>query len=823
MAASTIRKKKAANKTAAPKRKKKAAPRKISHHTKPDGMTAEAWQRQLRVQIAAESRFSVVNIGEEAVFSDYQVHNPQSGNTYKVAIRSAGHAFNFCSCYDFKTNLLGTCKHIEAVLRKITRKPGTRKLLQQHYQPAYTSMYVTYAGERKVMIRIGSDNEKEFKRLFAAHCNATMELRQESFEQIDLLLKKAARINPSFRCYEDALQMIIDGRERAHRQQWLQPYTRKKKLPAIKNLKITPFAYQAEGVLFSATAGRGILADDMGLGKTLQAIATVELLCQSQYLEKVLIVCPTSLKYQWKSEIEKFTKKNTVTIVEGGLLARKRIYAETQSRYIIITYNVVSYDQEYLNTLLRPDMVILDEAQRIKNWKTKISANVKKLQSKYALILTGTPLENNLEELYSLVQFVNPLLLGSLHNFLGRHQVKEGGSGKVIGYERLDEIAAAIKPVLLRRTKKQVLQQLPQRTDTNRFVTITKEQWQVHEERKEAVAKLVLKWQRQHFLSEEDRQRLLINLNLMRMVCDSTFIFDQRTNHQTKVDEVMSLLDEILNIADEKVVIFSQWEKMTRLISKELEAAGIGFEYLHGGVAAPKREGLYQRFNTNPETRVFLSTDAGGVGLNLQTASHLINVDIPWNPAVLEQRVGRIYRYGQKKNVNIINLVAQGTIEHGMLSRLKFKSALAEGILDNGESSIFMSESRFNQFMNMVQDVSKEIQPAAVAEEETVFEEKQTAQPKAETAFEDDDVKELNTTTAASKNAAQTNTLLQTGVSFMSQLGAVLNDKAATAHLLSIITQKDETGKTYLKIEVENEQVISNMIQALAGLFKGNG
>lgn len=817
---------KTAGKHTAKTRKKKKAPRKISPYLKPDGMTVEQWQRALRRQIAAETKFTIQNTGNEPVFSDYQVYNPGTKNTYKVAIRSAGYELNFCSCYDFKTNRLGTCKHVEAVLRRLNGKPATRKLLQQPFQPAYTSIYVSYHGERKIMARIGSDDAEAYEKLFARYFTPALELLPESYAHIDELLQKAYAINPSFRCYDDALQLIIERREQSQRQAWLKPWLKKHRLPAIKNLKVTPFPYQAEGVLFSAGAGRGILADDMGLGKTLQAITTAELMRQQGYTQKVLIVCPTSLKYQWKAEIEKFTHSNTVTVVEGGILQRKRTYAETNSFYTIITYNVVSHDWHYLNSLLQPDMVILDEAQRIKNWKTKISGNVKRLRSKYALVLTGTPLENNLEELYSLTQFVNPLLLGSLHNFLSRHQVKEGGSGKVVGYQYLDEIAATLKPVLLRRTKKQVMQQLPERTDTTRFVTITAEQMEVHESNKEEVAKLVLKWQRQHFLSEEDRNRLMIFMNLMRMACDSTYIFDQRTNFQTKVDEVMSIVEEVMATGDEKMVIFSQWEKMTRLIAEELSAAGIGFEYLHGGVPGKKREGLYTRFNGDAQCRIFLSTDAGGTGLNLQAASYMINVDIPWNPAVLEQRIARIYRYGQKRNVTVINLVAQGTIEHGMLDRLKFKSALAAGILDNGESSIFMSESRFNQFMNMVQDVTAATTAgtAAPAEREHEFEEKKTAAT-AETAelFTDDDVKPEPVTAAKTTVSPQTESLVQAGMNFFNQLGNLLKDEKATADFVSSITDKDAAGKTYLKIPVENEQVIGNMIQALAGLFRGAG
>ncbi len=214
------------------------------------------------------------------------------------------------------------------------------------------------------------------------------------------------------------------------------------------------------------------------------------------------------------------------------------------------------------------------------------------------------------------------------------------------------------------------------------------------------------KWRKFGFLNETDRRRLLLSLSQMRMVCDSTFILDQKTRHDTKIEEVMNILDEFFENSDEKVVIFSQWERMTRLVAQELIERGIKFENLHGGIESVKRKDLLDNFKNDPDSRVFLSTDAGGVGLNLQSASLLINLDIPWNPAILEQRIARIYRLGQERNVSIINLVSTGTIEHKMLDVLKFKGAMAEGVLDGGEDTIFLGEDRFKQFMSSVENLT---------------------------------------------------------------------------------------------------------------------
>jgi len=197
-------------------------------------------------------------------------------------------------------------------------------------------------------------------------------------------------------------------------------------------------------------------------------------------------------------------------------------------------------------------------------------------------------------------------------------------------------------------------------------------------------------------------------MNSMRMVCDSTYIIDQdyEKRHDTKIEELMNILDELFESSDEKVVVFSQWKRMTHLVAKELDFRGVPYEHLHGGVPSDKRKGLFDRFNNDSDCRVFLSTDAGSTGLNLQSASMLINLDIPWNPAVLEQRIARVHRMGQKNMVSVINFVSKDTIEHRMLSVLNFKSALSQGILDHGDDVIFMDADKFTKFMETVESVT---------------------------------------------------------------------------------------------------------------------
>jgi SNF2 family DNA or RNA helicase len=815
--------------------KKKSAPvkTKISHTRKPENMSDVEWQTILRQQIAADESFDIQKTSDGAVFGDYKVHSGKTSNTYKVALRSADNSLNFCSCPDFKTNQLGTCKHIEAVLSKIKSRPALKRQLAVPYTPPYTSVYLDYRDQRNVKLRIGTENTDEYKKLAKGFFNKELVLMESAFLKFEIFLQKAHKLHPDFRCYEDALEYIVQERNKKQRQQ-LVANQQTELFKDISKSKLFP--YQEKGVLFAVKAGRCILADDMGLGKTLQAIVCTEVLRKQFNINTALIICPTSLKYQWKTEIEKFTGNTNVCVVEGNILARKKIYNNNTSDYLIVSYQMAANDFIYLNDM-HADVLILDEAQRIKNWKTKTSAAIKRIKTTYALVLTGTPVENKIEDLYSLMQIVNPFMLGSLHNFLSKHQVKEGDTDKVIGYKNLNDVGKQLQDVMLRRTKNEVLKDLPKRMDKNLFVPLTLQQSELHTEYADRVARLVNKWKRMHFLSEEDRQSLLRFLNMMRMVSDTTYIIDQETNYQTKLDELQNILEEILAMPDEKVVIFSQWERMTRLVVPILKERNIGFEYLHGGIPGKNRGQLYANFTNDTNCKVFLSTDAGGVGLNLQSAAYIINLDIPWNPAVLEQRIGRIYRLGQKKNVSVINLVSQDSIEHRMLDILKFKKGIADGILDGGDNNIFLGEDRFNQFMKSVESVTSGLPSVASTFDikEEIETEKQLAVLPDGTITEVESAEEeilqqasdginLNQTSGETNiyEVSKEEEIIEKGNSFLEGLLNILRNPESTERLVNKITETDkETGQTYLKLPINNTGIVENALKLISSLFGG--
>lgn len=810
--------------------------KKISYYSKPADFTVPEWQYALRKQFGETHAFHIEKTGKRPVYDDYSVYNPVSKLTYKVALRSKDNTANFCECNDFKTNGLGTCKHIEAVFHFIDTRLNKSHLLDSEYKTDYTSVYLDYRDERKVRIRIGTENAAEFSLLAQKYFDDEFALKENVYEHFNDLLTKGQEINASFRCYPDALLYVLDHRENLRRQQNIN----EKYIKNISNgifdsiLRANLFHYQKEGICFAASKGRCIIADDMGLGKTIQAIGATELLRREAGISTVFIICPTSLKYQWKTEIEKFTGQDA-WVVEGNHMKRQIQYAN-DSFYKIVSYNTAVNDIKEIN-LSHPDLFILDEAQRIKNFKTRISQNIKRLKSPYTFVLTGTPLENKLEELYSIVQFVNPFALGPFWKYMSEYSIVDE-VGKIKGYRSLNKIGEKLSDIMIRRRKKDVLIQLPERMDKVLYVSMTEQQSVVHAECQESVSRLVFKWRRQGFLNEKDRQNLMIFMNMMRMVCDSTYILDQKTRNDTKIGELLNILEEVFAVNDEKVVIFSQWERMTRLVAAELDKRSVKYQYLHGGVPGSDRGKLLERFSSDNDCKVFLSTDAGGVGLNLQAASVLINLDIPWNPAVLEQRISRVFRHGQKHNVSVINMVSAGTIEHKMLGVLSFKKGLADGILDQGDNTVFLEESKFKALMSVVENIVEDSPlPGATSQSDETEEpgavetpvENTLIQGSSETGKQaefdgDDDIPQSESPASDDlmirHEEMSATELVQMGMSFLGRLSKTLSNPEATKELISTIIQKDETnGKTYLKIPIENQEVIENAVALFAGLL----
>ncbi len=478
----------------------------------------------------------------------------------------------------------------------------------------------------------------------------------------------------------------------------------------IPGVRARLYPYQLEGAAFLAAAGRGLLADDMGLGKTIQAIAATRVLLDRGELQRALIVCPASLKSQWASEIQRFTGLEC-QIVGGGVPQRLAQY-ERRATFTIANYELAVRDGQAIRELA-PDLLILDEAQRIRNWRTKTAEAIKSIRSPFAFVLTGTPLQNRLDDLYSVMQVVDRRILGPLWAYNESFVVREQGGSRIAGYRNLDELRRRLRPHMLRRTKEEVRLQLPERVNSRIGVEITPAQRNFMEEALMAAARYASLAGRRP-LTPEEEQRLFMAMQKARMACNAAGLIDKKTAGSPKLDEFEELIRDLCLERGRKVVVFSEWERFGRMAAQRAERLGIGFVRLHGSVPAARRGDLIERFRSDPECPIFFSIDAGGVGLNLQFASTLINLDLPWNPAVLEQRIGRLHRLGQKEPVHVLLLVADDSFESGLESTLRNKRTLFDAAMDRQSANDEVTAP--SSCLTTVREALFELQPESESE-----------------------------------------------------------------------------------------------------------
>lgn len=799
--------------TSTAKAARPAEPR-LSRTRRPPELEAADWQAALRRQFGREQRFGLENLGQEPVFSDFRVDNPASGTHYRVAIRGEAPGQNFCTCPDYATNDLGTCKHIEFTLAKLQARRGGKAALARGFQSEYSEIWLAYAGERQVRFRAGMGCPPALRaqaaRLFDEAAGGG--LPRHKLAGLERLLRTASDCGHELRCHDDVWQFVAQIRDGEHRHAALtQAYPKgigDKALTRILKIKLYP--YQAEGALFAARAGRCLIGDEMGLGKTIQAIAAAELFARHFGVRRVLVVCPTSLKHQWQNEFARCTEREAQVI--HGLRAQRQGQYREDAFCKITHYETLARDADLI-AAWAPELVIADEAQRIKNWNTIAARALKRIASPYAVVLTGTPLENRLEELISIVQFVDQHRLGPTWRLLEEHQLRDE-AGRVIGYRALDRVSQTLAPVMLRRRKSEVLTQLPERVDNRIFVPLTPQQRVHHDENGGIVTRIVSRWRKTGYLSDGDQRRLQCALQNMRMACNSTFLLDHETDHGHKVDELMTLLDELLEDPQAKAVVFSQWLGTHELIVRRLAQRGWNHVLFSGSVPGDKRGALVEKFHDDPACRLFLSTDAGGVGLNLQhAAAVVVNMDLPWNPAVLEQRIARVHRLGQSRGVQVVNFVGQGSIEEGMLSVLAFKKSLFSGVLDGGESEVFLQGTRLSQFMKSVEQVAGAMgeDEADAGPREMTPTLAETATPIAESADRNDAIVAADAADAADPWAV----VLEAGAALLQGLAAARAGTGAGNGTAPISIERDPvTGQASIRLPLPEPAVLQRLAKA---------
>jgi superfamily II DNA or RNA helicase len=628
-----------------------------------------------RAKRAADEVMKISTANASTPWTDYTVTSATSGKAYRVALRGMQRGQSYCTCPDFRKNRLGLCKHVIKVQERATKRFDAA-LLKKTPKPAKLAVYARYDGDLRLGLEVPARLKDSVKALIAPWDGKFAQTDAEIAGLFDTI-RRLTQADADFTVYPDAEEIVNQA---VHRHRMTELVAEIRKAPAEHPLRKTLLhtellPYQIDGIAFAAGAGRAVLADEMGLGKTIQGVGVAELLARFAGVQRVLVVCPASLKSQWLAEIRRFCDRS-VQIVAGKTAERTGQYA-SGAFFTIANYEQVLRD--YLDIERTGwGLIILDEGQRIKNWEAKTSQVIKTLRSPFALVLTGTPLENRLDDLYSVVEFIDDRRLGPAYRFLHGHRVVNE-HGKVLGYKNLDTLRERLRPVLLRRTRQSIQLDLPPRSTEIVRIPATEEQKAMHDSHMQIVAQITSK----KFISEMDLLRLQKALLMARMSANSTQLVDkQPPGFSSKLERLAELLEQLIAEPGRKIILFSEWTSMLNLIEPILKNLKAAFVRLDGQVPQKQRQQLVHRFQTEADCRCFLTTNAGSTGLNLQAADTVINVDLPWNPALLEQRIARAHRMGQKRKVQVYLLVTETTMEENLLATLSAKHELAAAVLD---------------------------------------------------------------------------------------------------------------------------------------------
>jgi len=753
-----------------------------------------------RAERARTEPMRVKSTNPETLWTDYLVTNAASGKTYRVALRGWKPGESYCSCPDFRKNTLGTCKHVLNVQRKAkARFPAAQR--HRAYRQEGIAVYLRYGKTLELHLLLPP-------RLDRPMADAIRSIRGRAIRDVRDLLRRIRRLSAlgcDVTIYPDAEEYI---NQRLFQDRIAAMVAEIRKDPGAhplrkELLKAELLPYQMDGVAFAAGAERAILADDMGLGKTIQGIGVAELLAREADIARVLIVCPATLKSQWRSEIRRFSGRDCQLVL--GKAAERAEQYDNGCFFTICNYEQVLRDILAIEKV-RWDLIVLDEGQRIKNWEAKTSRTIKGLRSPFALVLSGTPLENRLDDLFSVIEFIDDRRLGPAFRFYNRHRVVDE-KGKVLGYKNLARLRKDLKPVLLRRTRALVTKDLPPRTTRIIRITPTEEQLDLHGAHMRIVSSIVHK----PYINEMDLLRLQKALLMCRMAANSTFLVDkQEPAYSSKMEQLSELLGELHQEQDRKIILFSEWTTMLNLIEPKIERLRIGHVRLDGSVPQKKRRQLVQTFRNDPDCKLFVATNAGATGLNLQVANTVVNVDLPWNPAVLEQRISRAHRMGQKNPVQVFVLVTEGTIEENLLATLSAKHELALAALDPD------SDADTVDLVSGMEELKRRLEVLLGAKPDAPTDESERARQ----------TEEAERLARRDKVGAAGGQMLTAAFAFLGEMLPALEQSqqsnamaAALKKRLAECLETDDAGRVKLTVTLPDTSALDGLAESLAGLM----
>lgn len=741
------------------------------------------------------------------LFGEHTLIN-EKGKSYQVTLWDFETKTGYIDNIDWKTNKLCTTKHILYLFNYLEEHPNKTKKLNKVFP--FIEIYTDPLNDYRISWYYPEKLNEEEQNLLNSHFGSKNYIEDTKIASFFSFLQKSndyERIKVREEVYEK-VESYFDELELVRLQE-------KTTLDyAVINANLYP--YQKEGVEFSVFKKGVIIADEMGLGKTLQSITTAILKKEIFDFKKTLVICPASVKHQWKNEILKFSNE-AATVIEGNPEVRANGYATNSDFFHIVNYETVLRDLTEINKS-RYDFVILDEAQKIKNYETKTAIAIKSIYKKHALVITGTPLENKLLDIYSIVQFLDQKILAPQWEFSYQHCIFDSEyKNKIHGYYNLRSLKKRLSSILIRREKRDVFDQLPNVIQKNIYVKLSDEQAAMHANYSAGIAKILAK----KFKTTYDWQKLMLLLTNMRMVSDSSYLIDKQTHHSPKLVELRHILVEQLSIKEDqnkKVIIFSEWVTMHKLIAEMLKKEDVTFTMLTGKVPVKKRQALIKEFEDNDDCKIFLSSESGGTGLNLQVADTVINFEIPWNPAKKNQRIGRIDRIGQKKQkLHVFNLLSLESIEMKIATGLLLKQNLFEGVLNEGNltDEVDFSEKGKSQFIKQLEEVINDnsnydtiSEDVLITSEETVFEESISSDQEELTVVESvsnlgKEEKSTQQTIVSKQKIEKMEEVMTKGMEFLTGLYQMSTGEKTTNTSTPKVKVDKETGEVSISFKME--------------------
>jgi superfamily II DNA or RNA helicase len=660
--------------------------------------TDEARRRAVEERIAAARREKMqVKAGEPPLVAV----TSGSGFSYTVHLRGNAEGPHSCDCPDFEANRLHTCKHVERVRTCLRSSRST--IPASHRRGAATP---------RIYLHFGEVVEP---RLFGRPVGFGSRAIRQAFDNSGLPLRPLARDLSELRRWLSGFGDWVEPQTLG----WLdERIERRPRLPGRELARLmppsglNPYPYQWTGAKFLATTGRALLADEMGLGKTVQALIAAAALHEATPAARhVTVICPASLRGGWQDEIRRWLGEEAVAL-EGPTMERAHVIA-SRPRWLITHYEQVLRDHEQ-HAAHAPDLLIIDEAQRAKGLRTRTARILKSIRSRYLFALTGTPLENRLEEAYAIAQLIDQRLLPPLWQIDRDHFVRDDKGRRVVLYRNLDALRAHLAPAFLRRRKEDVLPELPGRVRSTVMVPMHPAVVSTYDDVMFQVARIANK----KVILPADLERMQRLLVIARRCCNGPHMLGLDSSSRSdggvpKLAELEQILKDLCLGERRKAVVFSEWTDMTERVESLCRRLGLATFHLHGDIPVRKRPALIRAFLETDGPAVFISTDAGGVGLNLQAADAVVNLDLPWNPARLEQRIARVHRIGSRRTVQEILIICKESVEERILALHDTKRKVLESIWSRQGEDVIAAPGGSGAFREMVQALLRTHAPCA--------------------------------------------------------------------------------------------------------------